>query len=338
MDRATAGRFLTDRYGTDARGVAELGAGAWSRAFSFRLRGRDLVLRLGEHVQDFRKDQRAMAFAGPDLPIPAVLEIGEAEGGFYAVSERAFGTFLERLDEGGWRRVLPALLRALDALRQTPPPGPGVDWANEAAEPLAWREFLTVTLQYPPGMRTGGRRSKLKEAPEIEAVFLEGERALQALLPACPEARHLIHRDLLNRNVLVAEDGARLNAAFDWGTSIAGDFLYEIACLTFWEPWYPALAALDLRRAVREHCQALGVDVEQFEERLTAYELHVGLEHIGYNTFRGADDDRRDVARRTAEIIAGRVGRPRYQRPSGNFDQKDLSARVLDGGTRRANP
>ena len=59
-----------------ARDVAELGGGDWSRAFSFQLDGRDLVARFGRYGEDFAKDQQAMAFAGPDLPVPEVLETG----------------------------------------------------------------------------------------------------------------------------------------------------------------------------------------------------------------------------------------------------------------------
>jgi hygromycin-B 4-O-kinase len=84
VDRPAAARFLAERYGPRAGSVAELGRGDWSRAFSFRLDNRDLVVRFGRHLKDFIADQKAMAFARPELPVPAVLEISEAQGGLYA--------------------------------------------------------------------------------------------------------------------------------------------------------------------------------------------------------------------------------------------------------------
>ena len=39
------------------------------------------------------------------------------------------------------------------------------------------------------------------------------------------------HDDLINRNLLV--DGDRISAFLDWGSSIYGDFLYDIAKLVF---------------------------------------------------------------------------------------------------------
>src|SRR5580700_7304921 len=121
---AEAAGFLAQRYAGRARDLAELGGGDWSRAFSFRLDGRDLVARFGPYGEDFAKDQQAMAFAGPDLPVPEVLETGRALGGAYAISQRCYGAFLETLDEAGWRRLLPALLSGLDTLRQLPAPAP----------------------------------------------------------------------------------------------------------------------------------------------------------------------------------------------------------------------
>ena len=304
VDRQSAARFLAERYGPGAGGVAELRGGDWSRAFSFRLDGRDLVARFGRHREDFTKDQKAMAFARPELPVPAVLEVGEALGGFYAISERHFGAFLETLDEPRWRRLLPALLRGLDALREIPPPGSGDDWASEDSDqPSGWRQWLLASLEDRPGERVGGWRARLKQAPDIDAVFVSGERAVRSLLGACPELRHVLHRDLLHRNVLVADDGSRLEAVFDWACSLAGDFLYRVAWFTFWAPWYPALAALDFRRVIEDHYEAIGLEVENFDQRLTCYELQIGLEHLAYAVFTEREDDLHAVARRTLQVL-----------------------------------
>jgi hygromycin-B 4-O-kinase len=308
VDRNAAARFIAERYGQSAgAGVAILGGGDWSRAFSFSLDGRDLVVRFGRYQEDFLKDRKAMAFARPELPVPTVLEIGEALGGFYAVSERHSGVFLETLDEQGWRDLLPALLRGLDALREIEFEG-GIDWASESdGSNPGWREWLVGSLEDRPGERVSGWRATLKKRPEIEKVFVGAESALRSLLGDCPEARHLLHRDLLNRNVLVTADASRLEAVFDWGCSMAGDFVYEVAWFTFWSPWYPALAAIDFRRLLREHYQSIGVKVDHFDARLRCYELQIGLEHIAYATFTGRDDHQQEIARRTLQIVVGRA-------------------------------
>jgi hygromycin-B 4-O-kinase len=245
-----------------------------------------------------------MAFARPELPVPKVLEVGEALGGFYAISERHYGAFLEALNEREWRTLMPALLRSLDALREIEPPGSGVDWTgDEGSAASGWRQWLVESLEDHPGERVGGWREKVREAPEVDAVFVDGEQALRSLLWACPEVRHVVHRDLLNRNVLVAHDASRLAAVFDWGCSLAGDFLYEVAWFTFWEPWYPALEALDFRRVIADHYETIGLEVEHFDQRLACYEIQIGLEHIAYAAFTGREEYMNTIACRTRRIL-----------------------------------
>jgi hygromycin-B 4-O-kinase len=302
---AQAARFLDQRYRGRARDVAELGGGDWSRAFSFRLDGCDLVARFGRYGEDFAKDREAMAFAGPDLPVPRVLEIGSALGGAYAISERHFGLFLEELDEPRWRRLLPALLRGLDHLRHLQ--APEASRAREDGAPAvttSWREWLLEGLVDRPGQRVSGWRAILAASAVLDETFVAAERAFTALLATCPELRHVLHLDLLNRNVLVAEDGSRLVAVFDWGCSACGDFLYEVAWFTFWAPWFAGLAAIDFRSVMRAHYDATGLDVPRFDERLRCYELHIALTHLAYCAFAdGREQDLAAVARRTRELL-----------------------------------
>ena len=310
LDAAVA--FLTNRYGSHVADISHLGGGDWSRAFSFQLDGRDLVARFGLHVEDFLKDQKAMSFAGPDLPVPTVLEIGDALGGYYAISERHYGEFLEQLDEEGWQKVTPALFRALDAMHELTPPTTEVDWATTHLPASgSWPEWLLVSLEDRPGRRTSGWRAAIDTNTEVAELFSAAHHDMCSLLGVCPDLRHVIHRDLLNRNVLVADSNSHLEAVFDWGCSLAGDYLYEVALLTFWSPWYPALESVDLRSRVSDHYAAIGLHVDNFEERLACYELHVGLEHIGYAAFTKRDDHLRDITRRTSEILEGRLPRSR---------------------------
>jgi hygromycin-B 4-O-kinase len=261
-----------------------------------------LVVRFGRHLEDFLKDEKAMAFARPALPVPKVVEIGEALGGYCAVSERHFGKFLETLGETGWRSLLPSLLLSLDSLREIQFEG-GTDWwSGSAGSSQGWRQWLLGSLEDRPGGRVSGWRATLRKQPDSNGVFVAGEAELRSLLWACPEVRHLLHRDLLNRNVLVTDDASRLEAVFDWGCSLAGDFLYEVAWLTFWAPWYPALEALDFRSVIRDHYERTGLEVEHFDQRLACYELHIGLDHIAYAAFTGRDDHLQEIVRRTIAL------------------------------------
>lgn len=89
--------FLTTRHdGEPVCDVVALSGGFWSSAFAYRTADdRELVARFGKLLDGFEADRKAMAYAGPELPVPDVLEVGAAFDGSYAISVRAHGRFLE---------------------------------------------------------------------------------------------------------------------------------------------------------------------------------------------------------------------------------------------------
>jgi aminoglycoside phosphotransferase (APT) family kinase protein len=89
----------------------------------------------------------------------------------------------------------------------------------------------------------------------------------------------------LNRNILV--DATRVTAVLDWGSSIYGDFLFDLAWLTVWQPWYPAWSAVDLVAEARAHYRDIGLEVDDFGRRLRASELFIALDGQAFQAFIG---------------------------------------------------
>src|SRR6266498_332078 len=117
VDTSQARAFLAGHFDTKPADVVLIGEGAWSRCFRFFHGGKERVIRFGNHLDDFQKDQRAFAYATPDLPVPEVFEIGQAFDGYYAISTRAYGVPLESLSASQWLAVVPSLVSALEAMR-----------------------------------------------------------------------------------------------------------------------------------------------------------------------------------------------------------------------------
>jgi aminoglycoside phosphotransferase (APT) family kinase protein len=297
--------FLGQHYAGRARAVEPLGAGLWSSAFGFVLDGRKLVLRLGQWREDFERDRDAQVFARPGLPVPEVLDVGEREGGAYAVSVRHDGTFLEQLDPSTASWLRPAVFGLLDALREAPAPegAAGSGFGGRAVD--SWSDFLGPPLDE-PGARVGGWRPRIECDADLADLYRRTEREIRAFVGAgiCPEMRHVLHLDLVNRNVLVDEHRREVAAVFDWGCLAYGDFVYEVAYLAFWEPWFPVLAALDLAASAPRHWREIGLEVPEFAGRFHAYQLHVGLTHLASSAAKGSEEDLVGVARRTSELLA----------------------------------
>jgi hygromycin-B 4-O-kinase len=202
--------------------------------------------------------------------------------------------------------VLPSLFAALDAMRRidlSATAGYG-GWDESAdAGHVSWREFLLGVDRDAPDRRTHGWRRRLIDAAGGDAVFRAGYEKLALLVDAGADVRHVVHGDLINRNVLVADDC--IAGVFDWGCSFYGDFLYDVAWFEFWAPWHEAMAGLDLRRYAREHYAAIGLDVPDLDARLRGCMIHIGLDHLAYNAWAGQANDLAAVSERLLPLLEG---------------------------------
>jgi hygromycin-B 4-O-kinase len=297
--------FLASRFGDGVQDVVRAARqGDWSVAYFFRVGDRHFVVRFASRRDNFETDRAMAAHSSADLPIPRVVEIGEACGYQYAVSERAFGAVLEELDADAMRRAFPSVLRMLDALRDvdvSDSTGYGGVIRGGDGDCPSWRDHLARVGDDPPGP-THGWRTHLATRPDAERAFDEAYARFAALVPSMPELRHLVHSDLLYGNVLVSDD--QVSAVFDWGCATYGDFLYDVAWLAFFAPWYPGLDAVDVRRSVREHHDLLGLSVPDFDDRMRCYETHIGLASQAYQALIGNWEQLDRTARRTAAVLA----------------------------------
>jgi hygromycin-B 4-O-kinase len=303
LSLADAKRFLRGRYGSRAGAVTPLGAGDWSRVFAVTLDGREMAVKFGAYPEDFAKDALMAAHSSGSLPIPAVHDSGALAGGCFAVSQRARGNFLDQIDEAGMRAVLPALLAALRTVRDIKVPGPGGYglWRSDGTAPhRSWRDaLLDVTVDW-PGSRTHGWRQALAGSPTGAGPFDDAADALRELAPSGPQPRQLIHSDLLYRNVFV--QGTAITAVLDWGNSMYGDGLYDLAWLLYWWPWFPAWREIDIGVIIRDHLAAAGEWRDDTAARLRCYQIHIGLDSQAYNAFTGRWQELASNARQTTTL------------------------------------
>jgi hygromycin-B 4-O-kinase len=307
VTEADARRFLLQRFGGDVRDVATIARqGEWSRAFTFERGGTAYVIRFSEFREDFDKDRFASSIVSSRIPIPRVIEIGEALGGFYAITERSSGRYLDELEEDAMRRAIPALFSVLDAIRRVTVPhdaGYGV-WSGEGQAPHAtWREALLDVAVDRPTRLGPSRRGALAASPIGTSAFDEVFERMASLVGRCPEDRHLVHADLLNFNILVAED--HVSAVLDWGSSMFGDFLFDLAWLSFWWPWYPNWSRIDVASEAARHYASIGLAVPAFGKRLRCYELHIGLDGMLYSAGRRDWAHLEGTTRRALDLARG---------------------------------
>jgi hygromycin-B 4-O-kinase len=271
--------------------------------FAFESSNGSFVIRFSHHPDDFDRDAFANRFRSPSLPIPAVTHRGMFGSVHYAISERVPGGFLDHLDGEGFTAALPSLLLTLDALRtadvtSTTDYGGWDERGN--GQHRRWRDALRASVEDSPDTRDGSWRARLETSPVGSGPFDRDLPVLLQRLGDLPDARHVIHADLLNFNVFA--ENARISGVIDWGCAMYGDFLYDLAWFAFWWPWYPAWKDVDLVSAARAHYSAQDADIAEFNERMLLYQLQIGLTHQSYHATTGDWAMLEAVARRTTAI------------------------------------
>jgi hygromycin-B 4-O-kinase len=222
--------------------------------------------------------------------------------GYFAVSERAQGELLDDLDDGGMRAALPRLLAALDALRDIDVSGTegyGI-WMPDGTGPAAsWAQAL-LAVREETG-RVPGWRPALAASPVGTRPFDQAYARLRELAEGLPDQRHVVHGDLMNRNVLV--QGTRITAVIDWGNALYGDWLYDAAWLIYWWPWFPRWQDIDITAELERHWDQSGGLPPGVHHRLLACLVHIGLDAMAYTAYRGRWDDLARNASQISELI-----------------------------------
>jgi hygromycin-B 4-O-kinase len=304
VDVEQAASLLRDRLGTDVTDLEPLQGGAWSRAFAFQGGGTPLVVRFSSVEGDFRNDERAARFASAALPIPRIHEIGTAWDGWYAISDRVNGTYLEETDERTMSARLPSLFAVLDALRDVDVAdrsGFGGWQLNGDGPHPSWRASLLEIGSDQPALRIHGWTARLADRPGGGQLFESTHRELERVSADLPEVRHAVHSDLINRNVLCV--GARITGVLDWGSAVYGDHLYDLAWIVFWGPFYPGWGELDVLGQARRHYREIGLEVTDFERRLRACQLHIALDGMRYQAWAAMDDTLAWTMQRTRMLL-----------------------------------
>jgi hygromycin-B 4-O-kinase len=97
--------------------------------------------------------------------------------------------------------------------------------------------------------------------------------------------------------------GDEVTSLFDWGCSMYGDFVYELATFVFWSPWHPAIEQSDMLSKALDHYGDMGLEVPRFDERLRCCALHIGLVHVAYNAFLGDFETLRMTDARMSDFL-----------------------------------
>ena len=285
--------------------LAPLKGGEWSAAYKFSLEGHIFVLRLSHTPENFHRDKVAAQWASPNLPIPQIIKIDRYQDQYYAISPFFNGVAIENLSAIDLERTIPDFLSMMTALQSTNLDSIG---GFGSITPMgqgafhSWSEALLDVNNDRPDSLTHGWRKALDETPEAQHKFDQHYDQLTKLVRFCPEQKHIIHSDLLYQNLLVHNH--QISAVLDWGCAMVGDPVYDLALFAFFEPWFPVFTQVNLIQKMRQSYLGQSRDSHHnFDQRMVACQIHLGLGNIAYCAFSKRQKDLYDHINRLEEVL-----------------------------------
>lgn len=300
--------FLREQCANEVGTVQQLIEGEESQAFSCECGKDEYVIRINPSIDGFQKDAYVYRhFHSERLPIPRVIQMGYIdEQHAFCLTEKMPGITLQEVDSSTLKRLLEPTTEIWLALRkadlgQTTGFG-DFDAAGQGAY-ATWQEFLLAILD--PQTHEWDRVLPTQEREMCQEVI----DPFLSLVKQCPEERTLIHGDFGSNNVLT--DGQRITAVLDWENAKYGDPLYDVATAYFWSPWLECMATQ------ATHFEAHLSTISAYHERLTCYQLRIGLAEIYETALQHQWSNTQWAIRRCREVVAPISANVRPKRPSG---------------------
>ncbi len=271
--------FLEKRFKDKVSNFELINGGELSQAFSFSVKNKNLVIRLGKDASGYEKDKYAFEnFSSDNIPIPRVIEIGSFnEECSYSISEKASGKTLVNLNDKEYEKIFPKLFSILNEIHHinvSQTVGFGCWRVNGATEKDSWREHVLSIKEH---VVSADNKSNLFETSFLEKDMWNSVYGkIVFLLKFCPEDKFLVHGDYGSDNV-TAENGS-ITGVLDWDESKYGDFLYDVAWLNF---WYPNRNPMEFF----EYYYTEVKSTKNFKERVLCYQLRIGLSSLSFYAF-----------------------------------------------------
>ena len=267
--------FLHTHVGHEVANIQEVKDGYRSHVSFFSCGKTQYVLRVSDSREGYEKDKSAFEhFHSSCLPIPQVVEIGDFDVDHsFAISKRMPGVPSTKLRGKAILTLLPQLFQILDQIHQidiTDTPG-FAEFDNAGiGEAGNWQRHVLSTLDdewldFPSLFARGALNQEF-----VQVVY----RRIEQLAVFCSEERRLVHGDFSTNNIL--SNGERITAVLDWSDAMYGDFLYDIASLSFWSGKH-SFADLYGRYYRNKHRP-----IPDLEHRVACYEALIGLRSTAF--------------------------------------------------------
>lgn len=274
-------KILRKEFNGPVSEIVALTGGEGSQAYSFKFNNEFYVIRVSDKgAETYFKDKYAYDhFRSASIPMPEVLKVHEGDNGYsYAITKKVEGKLIKNLSQEGLEKTIPDLFKVLDEIHKTDISKTTryADWNRHGVGiSNSWKEAILDVGEFIIDKKTG---KSMFDTTMLEKDFWNKSLArLVELVEFCPEERWLVHGDYGSDNVLA--DHGKITGVIDWGGSMYGDFLYDIAWLEFFSKGYP------YEEAYKKHLFSQGRLPQDFDTRVLCYKLWIAMSSLSFYAY-----------------------------------------------------
>lgn len=274
--------LLQEHFASSIEKLAVITSGQIAQTYSFTVEGQEYIIRFNRDNMGANFPKEAFIAArvvSPRIPIPRIVHVGRFQELHYSITAKVPGHPLDQLPPAEYARIGPEVIRTLDAIHHVDvsnwPPGYGVFDNNGVGLSTSWKDYLLAVGEEEEDWNFYGKWHALFDNTFLERDVFDSIYAQMAhLLDSCSEARYLVHGGYGFSNVIAHE--GKITGVLDWLDAKYGDFVYDIAWLSFWSP------EVNFGERFRQYYHKQGISVPAYNERLRCYQCYIGMDALRF--------------------------------------------------------
>lgn len=235
IDKKTAEEFAYKSLNQSIEDVRSVDTGEHAQSFFVYTNKKSYVIKFNDEKESFEKDRYAYEnFYRDNIPIAKTIDIGQGpESLYHAILEKCNGGHpghgKKPINGQVVEKMMTLLVKIHEVDIQDTNGYGGWGSDNGNAEHESWSQYL---LDFADFVRSEEFLFDIESKQLIQDVL----NSYEQLIKHCPEDRRLVHADCGFDNVLFED--SEITCVIDWGNSIYGDFVFDIAWLEYWHDKY----------------------------------------------------------------------------------------------------
>lgn len=263
--------------------VSSIEMGELSRVFSFTAKDKPYVVHFRINNESLDKAEYIYKTYGCELPIPAVVKLGEIDDIFFCISEKAKGKPISSYSNSEQTVILNDLARHftnMSYIKVDSTKGYGLISPSGFTSFKSWEEVIASFFDEDQEGFYKDWTNLYKDSFLERPLFEEGYLKTMELVKYAPSNPNLVHGDFHLGNML--SDGKNVTGIVDWELAMYGDFMFDLAGLHLWSPH------LKFPEKVRNLWLESGKDIINFKERLRCYMLFKAVDGLRFYAKQGS--------------------------------------------------